>query len=286
VQIDFLKMVDASLIEKAKNNDRDYGHFHPSEWGKCHRKIAYEYYEFKGYITTDESSLKISPQLERIFGNGHHMHDRWTGYIESTGALIGKWICIHCSSGGKHPEIIGKDEKLGATKPNECKVCKSTIFKYIEVGFFDEETWWGGHVDAVVDISLLADQPILKNNNKDHRWNRYIIIDYKSMNPFDFKKIEEPTPEHNMQMQVYLYLSDLKYGKFIYENKAFQDVKEFLVIRDDALLEVEVAKAKFLKSVVSNLRDGKRCLPKRAYNSRGHKNCLYCQYRGDCWKNA
>lgn len=65
-----LREVEKHLGEKARNNDRSYNHFHPSQWDVCHRQIAYAYYEEIGAIKTDSSVMKVDPQLERIFDNG------------------------------------------------------------------------------------------------------------------------------------------------------------------------------------------------------------------------
>ncbi len=280
MHINLIKYVDALLVEAARKNDRNYSHFHPSEWGGCHRKIAYEYYESKGFIGIDESSLNISPQLERIFGNGHHMHYRWTEYFEKTGSLQGVWICqniIAHENKDKHSGVYGREEKLGVLKPEKCE-CGQNNFKYEELGFFDEKTWWGGHVDAVLNL------PILIGSSYDPKsLCELIIVDYKSINPFGFKNLESPKSNHYIQMQIYLYLSGLKFGKFIYEDKGSQTVKEFLVTRDDDFLSIKIEEAIFLKYVVTHTRDNNRCLPQRAYSSRGQLECMRCKYRGNCW---
>lgn len=314
--ISILQLVEENLVNKAKNNNRDYSYFHASEWEKCHRKIAYEYYEAKKLIETDDSALKISPQLERIFDCGHYMHDRWRSYLEQTGALLGVWKCSNLAhkvilrkkikdNGGRLANnddrseedyldgVFGKKHKLGILRPEKCD-CGCTSFEYHEVGFYDEETMWGGHVDSILDVGLL-DKEAKEDEKKiavgfsafppkDWGLNK-VVIDFKTMNPYKFAKLTEPLPEHKTQMQIYLYLSGLKYGKFIYEDKALQGVKEFLIVRDDNLLEVKIDQAKRLKFIVTHEnKNGSRVLPKRAYSSRAHEECLRCKYRANCWK--
>lgn len=280
MHINLTKYVDAQLIELAKNNDRDYSHFHPSEWGGCHRKIAYEYYESKGFIEIDDSSLNISPKLERIFDNGHYMHYRWTSYFDRMRCLQGIWKCQNTFAHhdkNTHTGIYGKTEKLGVLRPKKCE-CGQSDFKYEEVGFFDEDTWWGGHIDAILDLSLLVG-----NTYDPEKLCKLLIVDYKSINPFEYKKLKSPKSNHYIQMQIYLYLSGLQHGKFIYEDKATQETKEFLVIRDDDFLAIKIEEAKYLKYIVTHTRDNNRCLPQRAYSSRGQVECLRCKYRGNCW---
>lgn len=260
-----LNAVEEHLIEKARNNDRNFKVFHPSAWDGCHRKIAYEYYEAIGAITLDQSTHKIDPQLERIFDNGHFMHDRWGIYLEKAGILKGKWRCQNWLAHSS-PKIYGDNNTTGIPRPDKCE-CGSDKFKYVELGYFDEETNWSGHVDAIV-----------MTDGDD------ILVDFKTMNPFQFNSLKAPLPKHLTQMQIYFHLSGLKYGKFIYEDKGSQKVKEFDVERDDDLIAVKKEEAILLKYQVTHLNSkGQRVLPSRRYFSAGQKECLKCKFRGHCW---
>ena len=262
-----IDVIDSQLCEQALNNDRDYSYFHASAWGKCHRKIAYEYYEAKGYIKVDTSSYKIDPRVERIFGNGHTMHDRWRQYIEDTGMLRGWWMD---AEGNVH----GQDNKHGILKPEG-------NFVYVEVGFRDKDTMWGGHVDAIVDI---REHPSVNANGQPLE-KCLIIVDFKTMNTFGFKKLTKPTDEHYTQMQLYLYLSGLNQGRFIYEDKNDQKTKEYIVPRDNRFITQKVREAKELKHIVTNTKsNNKHPLPVRGYSSRSNVNCLSCKFRGHCWE--
>ena len=274
--IEILPIVEKNLTQKAKNNNRDYSYFHASEWDKCHRKIAYEYYESKGYITLDGSSIKVSPLKERVYDVGHSAHFRWKGYLEETGALMGKWECLNHIAHKNIPRIFGCEEKLGVLKPNSCS-CGYTKFRYHELSFLDDETMWGGSVDAILDLSLL--------NTGIPLDERYLVVDFKTINPMQYKTLTQPMSEHDTQMQIYLYLTNLKYGKFIYEDKWTQGVKEFLVTRDEAKLSIKKDQAYRLKYLVTHTNNqGKRVLPERAYESRANSNCLQCKYRSNCWR--
>lgn len=284
--IDVTSIINNILVEAAKTSDRDNSHFHPSEWDKCHRKIAYQYYEATNVLQVESSHADIDPQTQRIFGNGHSMHDRWRSYLELTGALMGRWECANWAA-HERPVIFGLTSKIGVLKPNRCD-CGSNRFIYKEVGLYDEETWFGGHVDAVIDTSLVG--------NTDAA-SRYIIVDFKSIKPFGFpdrsggvkfpgfKELIQPLPEHYTQMQIYLFLSGLQYGKFIYECKGTQSVKEFLVIRDDNFLQIKREEAKNLKFLVTHENStGKKVLPERAYSDKNHIQCKKCKYKNICWK--
>ncbi len=105
------------------------------------------------------------------------------------------------------------------------------------------------------------------------------------MSPFLFKDLKEPKSEHVTQVNIYLYLSGLKTGKLLYEDKGLQSTKEFLVKRDDELIRVKKEEALNLKFQITNRnKQGKRVLPPRAHGSKGDEQCLGCKYRGGCWK--
>lgn len=277
--LNVLDAVDKHLIKLARNNYRDNTHFHPSSWDDCKRKHAYAYYESKGFIKLDESAVKIAPQLERIFGNGHSMHDRWRSYLESTGALMGVWECENIYE-HKTPKIFGKDFKLGCLKPEKCS-CGSKNFRYHEVGFLDHETMWGGHCDAVVNQKLLAEY--LGTKCKILPDEELILIDFKTINSFEFKTLDKPKPNHATQMQIYLYLAGLRYGKFLYEDKNSQSVKEYIVIADESVIMVKKEEALNLKKIVTMTVKGKHKLPQRGFPSKLHQECKRCKYSGHCW---
>lgn len=277
LDFEITQLVNQNIINKARKSDRDYSYFHASEWDRCNRQKAYLYYVSKGILKFNEESTIIDPKLQRCFDNGHYLHDRWKHYIEATGALVGYWKCKNFMA---HPEpkIYGKDSKLGVPRPEKCE-CGSTKFSYEEVGFHDEETWWGGHVDAVVNLGIITSQIIAAP-----KIDELMIIDFKSINNFSYKTLTQPKSEHNTQMQIYLYLSGLNYGKFIYEDKGSHGVKEYLVIRDDAFIAVKKEEAIQLKERLTKLNSqGKHVLPPRAYATRSHANCVDCKFRGTCW---
>jgi hypothetical protein len=284
ININIVKEIDKFLIDRAKKNDRDYSHFHPSEWDGCHRKIAYAYYESQGLLTIDHSALKIDARMERIFDNGHFVHSRFGVYLRNIGGLKGRWICKNIGAHRRRPQIFGVEEKLGVLQPEKCE-CGCNQFEYVEVGLSDPETMWAGHVDAIVDLRHwpTAVKGIDKETVAEE--DAHMVVDYKSIMSFAYGKLDQPKPEHITQMQIYLYLSGLKVGKFLYENKNDQNIKEYLVVRDDKFLEVKREEALLLKYRVSHKnQDGRRVLPDRAYSSKGHQECLRCKFRGHCWR--
>ncbi len=278
LDVDLEVLINRVLVKRIKNNDRDYSHFHPSEFDDCHRKLAYKYYEYKKYISLPETSKStVSPTLQRIFDNGHYMHARLGDVLEDTGLLKGKWQCSHPECGKVH----GSDIKLGVICPEKCD-CGHQFFKYREVGFFDEETFFGGHVDAILDLRLDESSDIPSDAPEE---DSHVVVDFKSINSFGFKKLIGPTDKHIKQMQIYLFLSGLKVGKFLYENKDDQKFRQFLVERDDNYIDQRTEEAKKLKYVISHTNsEGQPVLPSRpSHYKRNTKECLECKFNSHCW---
>ncbi len=273
IDISLEKLINQVLVKKSQNNDRDYSHFHPSEFHACHRKLAYKFYESQGVCSPSEPAASlIDPQLQRIFDNGHGLHFRLGKNLEKTGILKGKWACRSCQ------KTFGKKEILGVHLPKKCD-CGGLKFQYQEVGFYDHETMIGGHVDAILD---LRGREGIADNAEDE--DSHILVDFKSIRAEAFRRLIAPKDSHFIQMQTYLYLSGLKVGKFLYENKNDQTFREFLVPRDEACIQKIRLDGQGLKKVVTSTNsEGKRTLPPRAHKRNNSKECVECSFRSHCW---
>jgi hypothetical protein len=285
LDVDMESLLNQAIIQEAQAEDRDYSHFHPSEFDNCHRKLVYKYYEYNGIIQLDFNNDAIDPKLQRIFGNGHHVHFRLGGNLQRTGVLKGRWKCAHADYPGHPGEgLYGYDEKLGIHQPKQCE-CGLSKFKYREVGFLDEPTMLGGHVDGILDLRGYEIEGA-KVPSDASEVDSHVVIDFKSMRQEAFKFLSGPKPTHYCQMQVYLFLSGLKFGKFLYENKNTQDFKEYLVVRDEEFIAARVEEAKALKKIVKSTNSqGQRTLPPRPSHLKDNsKECMECRYRAHCWK--
>jgi CRISPR/Cas system-associated exonuclease Cas4 (RecB family) len=249
----FLELLKSHLESKAKNNDRKYDYFHPSEFSDCVRKITYLHMGEVG-------NNKISGDLQRVFDNGHGMHHRYAEYLSDMGLAYGVWKC-------KNPfcnEEYGRGELLGIPKREDpCDKCGCSDYSYEEVQVFSEEYMFKGHVDG---IFKLADE--------------FYVVDYKSMFSFQFKKLSGPLEKHVIQLTIYIWLLDLKSGFLLYENKDDQKIKMFEVTRNEKLIESIKKRAKKLMHVLDE-----DLLPKRPYANKNDKHCKQCPFKTMCWKD-
>ena len=70
-----------------------------------------------------------------------------------------------------------------------------------------------------------------------HDEHGIIPVELKSINTAGFGKLTRPKEEHFIQLQLYLQLGKYECGIVLYENKNDQQIKAFLVVRDDAVWE-------------------------------------------------
>ncbi len=270
LNVDLEHIINKVLIEKNKKNDRDYSYFHASEFHQCHRKLVYKYYEAQGFVTASNPGKSvISPRLQRIFDNGHHLHFRLGRNFADSGLLKGVWKCSHCF------KVYGKDDKLGVHKPEECS-CGEKNFQYQELGFVDEETLLGGHVDAVLDLTKIS------NGVEDV--DTHLIVDFKSISSLGFQSLASPKADHVSQLNIYMYFTGLHAAKLLYENKNNQEIKEFFIERNEEDIAAKIQAAKNLKNIVTKTNSkGERTLPARAHKRNNSKECVECSFRSHCW---
>lgn len=268
-------LIKQHMVEKALGNPRRYDIFHPSAWGSCLRKIAYQFYnEQDSFLQRQESDIDL--RLERVFDNGHKMHFRWQEYLTNAKILRGCWKC------GKCGQVYGRESALGIfsplqTDPNwECGCGGNTIngpaLEYQEVVVCSEKEYnFKGNVDAIVD---LRGSPWGQGNEYD-----VFVVDFKSMKDDMFSDLRQAKYEHIVQTNIYMWILDLQLAVVLYENKDNQQVKEMLVPRDDEL--IEKIKRQALK-MVEVLRHRK--LPNRpAGFTRSKFPCRYCEFQRLCY---
>jgi CRISPR/Cas system-associated exonuclease Cas4 (RecB family) len=243
-------MLKSHLKEKIDNNDRSYDYFHPSEFHECIRKIGYKYYKVP-------SKSDITPDLQKIFDNGHYFHDRYTEYLTGMGVLQGVWECANPNCGTE----FGRDELRGIEKPEvPCDECGCEKYIYNEVTVANKEYWLKGHVDGIFKMS-----------------GKLFVIDYKSMNSRMFSKLAAPLDKHVLQISIYLYLLDIDSGFLLYENKDTQRNKIYEINRNKNFEEKILSRA---EKLIAILEAGK--IPSRPFD-KDSSQCKKCQFKKVCW---
>lgn len=261
------------MVDKKLSNTRKYDVFHPSAWGSCLRKIAFQYYnELEKFHEVAPHEIRL--QTERVFDNGHKVHARWEDYLDGSGVLRGAWKCENPICG----KVYGKEVHLGIFNPArvikgwKCTCgCESTHYQEMTV-FSDKIFNFYGHVDAIIDV---RQTPFAKGDDLD-----VFVVDFKSMKEEYFEELVHAKPEHVVQVHIYMWLLNLTGAVLVYENKNNQALKEVFVprneemilgIKDQALWMQEVVKARKLPPIPDGM-------------TRSQFPCSFCEFQKLCWQ--
>jgi len=222
--------VERFLLSRPASGDRVYTVIHPSDMAKpdwCHRA---QYYMLQG-APPPPSKFKVSLKQLLVFSEGHRIHGRWQDWIGQMGNLYGLWECDICYaiSWG-----MGGDT---------CTACgEGTHASYKEVPLKYEPLRISGHADGWV--KGLGDDLLLEIKSVGEGSFRWENPDLFYKHNGDIKKMwsefDSPFYSHIMQTQIYMKLIELigfsnppEEVVFIYENKATQEVKEFVIPKSD-----------------------------------------------------
>lgn len=245
--LDIIDMVHKFLTEENAANQQKrieegrLGKFYPSSLGRCKRAVVYQ---MLGYPTKP-----IPGQNLLIMENGTSFHNRMEDIFEKMGILIA-------------PELSLKDEALRISGRSD-----AIIWNFLKPE--DEE-------DA--EVITLYDP---KDKNKivyEGPANHILIVEFKSIKNKNYAKLPKSKPDkkHEMQLQLYFYLTGIRRGLVYYENKDTQESKFFFIEYNPALVEQVKADIQEILEYVD-----KRELPEKEGNALDIM-CRYCDFRNLC----
>lgn len=203
---------------------------HPSAMvGKfwCHRA---SYYELLGY-TTEKKAQERSFKRELIFAQGHGIHATWQKWFGDMGKLYGVWKCPDCGMSDWMLSPVG------------CPACGSVSdMQYREVPVDYPALRIKGHADGW--LKGFGDDLMLEI--KSVGVGTFLWMDraawMEAEQDFDkaWKNLTAPFESHVSQVQLYMKILELagvpdvpQEAVLIYEAKPNQEVKEFVVRKDD-----------------------------------------------------
>lgn len=225
--------------------DRRQDVLHPSEMCKrdwCHRA---SYFRLEG--KAQSSSGNFSMTLQNVFAEGHAIHAKWQKWMAASGQLWGDWRCLVCQASVRR---AAAPSALLAT----CFKMREHIWEYKEVTLFDDELNIYGHEDgALVDAKCLVEIKsvgigTLRFEAPDYLGRYY----HRELRQYDleglWRDLHRPLDGHVRQVNIYMWLArrmGLAFDKtaVVYEFKANQQVKEFLVNYDPEIVAPILEKA-------------------------------------------
>lgn len=264
------------------DNSRRQDIIHPSELAKefvCPRQITYR---ISGKTPTD-SKKEHTVGLLAIFEEGHSQHSKYQNLLVDMGRMWGDWKCRNCGTVVKHSH-----------KPPTGSYCQCDLWEYAEVSLDAESEWMmTGHADgAVPDVNAfieiktiglgtirMEEPELVKKHTKK-------TTDGKAVTDFDglWKDIKRPLKPHRNQANLYLAIAQLRGMPvdrmvFIYENKANQMTKEFVMPFSERAVAPLIDTAKDIKYAVENDQE----LPRPDWAEKEHKECRDCPFRSLCY---
>jgi CRISPR/Cas system-associated exonuclease Cas4 (RecB family) len=266
-----LPIVQAQLIKERLSSTRDTAHLHPSEIAKKDWCPRSSWYTIKGYEKEDE---KFAFQRLNVFAEGHAIHAKWQGWLRDAGVLHGTWQCKSdiCS------------HKWVGLSPQKCPSCGTPGPIYREVPVTNEQFHILGHADGIVNNG--KEEPFLIEIKSvgagTIRFENYDIFKESEGNPDEmWKRIRQPFQSHVRQAMLYMYCTGIHTMVFIYEWKATQEVKEFVVQFQQELVDPILSAC---ETVVRALDSSVPPMRPAWVTDSEHKTCKQCPFKNTCWK--
>ena len=263
------------IREALEKHDRDTDALHPSELSKsfwCRREA---YYKLTG-VSAEPEDPKF--QLERIYAEGHAIHDKWQNWLGDMKVLFGRWKCREC-----HHEWIGTGYV--------CTECGTPKPRYREYPLALPDLLLKGSTDGVTERGLVEIKSIGIGTLRFEApaLHKSYTKGEKTLEEI-WREIHRPFPTHVRQGMLYLHmirnmehpdhpwLGDLDQMIFIYEFKPNQGTKEFVVkYRPDLIADL----LDDIKDVALGVKHG--TTPERPYEDREQTPCKKCGYNEHCW---
>lgn len=257
-----VEMVHAFLTHENQQNQLDrieqgrIGKFYPSSVGQCKRKIAYQMMGYPGKPINGQSLL--------VMENGTSFHNRMEEIFGNMDIMVAPELSL------KHEElrISGRSDAIiwnFLRDPEEEDGPVIKLFKPAPRVQIVE----GEEPAPTPEPELVYEGP---NND-------VLIVEFKSIKSKgynDYVPKTKPKKEHEMQLQLYFFLTGIRRGMVYYENKDTQEQKYFIVDYNEEIVNSIIADIKY---VIECIDKGE--LPEREYQP-VEVQCRYCDFRDIC----
>lgn len=284
-----LKDLQTHAVKRAQaDNSRRQDIIHPSEMAKedwCARATSYR---IRGIARTDPDEVHHH-QLLTIFEEGHEIHSKWQTWLGEMGRLWGLWRCPVCGHEETDVGVLNCRGEEGVDEHN------TVPMEYKEIPLDAEAEWMiSGHADggvpdlrALIEIksiglgTLRIEEPeLVKKYTLKTAETGKSVVDLDNL----WKAIKRPLKGHRKQAGIYLAIANLRGYPldkmiFLYEYKANQSTKEFVIEFDEDMVSDLIEMAKDIKWSVETGRD----LPRIENAAQNAKPCKTCPWKTWCW---
>jgi hypothetical protein len=280
-----LPEIRAHVVEQAVqhgDDDRSSTLLHVSELVKSDWCPRQAYYKLS-HTPPSDPRAGINYRMETIFGHGHTEHTKWQTWMAEMGILYGTWYCHNCKT-----SWVGGKENDG---PWDWHGGHHVV--YNELSLADPEYPIIGHADgavaylrALVEIKTIGlgtirfDAPELVRQYTVKTKDRRSVVDYDAL----WKGINRPFRSHLLQARFYLWMCKrlgLPFERmvFVYENKANQDTREFVIPYSTTGIEDIIDS---VEKVMAAVEAGK-VVDRPEKFDKEKRPCVGCVFRSKCW---
>jgi hypothetical protein len=245
-------MREQALAEFGPDEDRDPFVIHPSEMAKADWCIRATYYRISG---KPEPERKFNFVLENIFATGNDSHVKYQRWLRGTGKLYGVWVCRACQL--RWEGVSGELAKAGCYGFPD-KPLLEHVWEYREVQM--RSGLIAGRADGGVGAALAEVKTIGLGTlriDAPELLGKYYHADVK-LYDLDklWRELARPLPSHIRQASVYLWLAremglPFTQMNFLYEFKANQQTREFVITLSDSVIEPLLEKARLIEVAIA-----------------------------------
>jgi hypothetical protein len=258
------------LMKASLPNGRSLAHIHPSETVKDDWCIRANYFRIVTNVAHNPSQPTF--RRENIFEEGNRTHSKWQDWLTEMGKLEGDFRCLRC------------DYVFYANAPVGCPACHMEgLLRYEELRLEYKPLMIQGRTDGYVpDENCLIEVKTMGYGGL--KWEQpEFVAEYskysggRSWVALDnlWRDFKRPMKTARRQGQLYLWLArkqglDVDKILFIYDFKATQDCKSFLIKYDPSVVEDILDKCQEITDAVAA-----KVAP--VCNNRGAQFCSQCQ---------
>lgn len=260
-------MLDRDRMDKKRSSHRT-SIIYPSEMSRGDWCMRATYYRMTGRPLPESKS---SFTMENVFAQGNAIHDKWQNWLSETGKLWGDWRCTRCAEYVKDsvkPSDYFSGSCVGTAWVNTGpRLPGQTDFahdwKYKEVTLRSMSLPVSGHADgALTEHDCLIELKSLGVGSLRYEAPAMLerhthLIEGRKVTDIDglWKDFHRPLTSHLKQGNIYLWMAKemglpFKKISFIYEFKANQQVKEFVVNYSQDVIQPILDDAGLIKSAI------------------------------------
>jgi hypothetical protein len=206
---------------------------HPSEMAKPDWCPRATWHRLVGHTPKEKPPVPLA--LSMIFEVGTESGKKWQRWTGGMGILWGKWTCKVCDN-----SVFAWSDELSGDCPGRVG-SKTHLWRYREVPLSLGKI--GGHADGLINPTG-NENYIMENKTIGPGTLRMLRVldedEHDELAPERFGRITTPLPSHFRQTQIYIRLAEqyesevgpIRRGVIVYENKADQKVREFVIEYD------------------------------------------------------